>query len=187
MSGYAERGDVTQAMRVLEEFTRNYLEPDVDTYSFAIEVLGKDLHRRRGKFSPRLLTKNIDTADEILSQMEKERIAPTGDIIRNYTELLVLANEVSTATGVLKDVMQNNQSHIINNKTIYRVAMANAETGNFDLARNLAACTSEHISILHRNISSKEERYRHVESMKKVRAAEKAKQDNASDEEESKV
>lgn len=187
MSGYAERGDVHQAMRVLEEFRRSDLEPDVDTYSFAIEVLGKDLHRRKGKFSPRLLTKNIDTADVILSEMEKERVAPSGDIIRNYTELLVLADEVSTATGVLKDVMQNNQSHIINNKTIYRVAMANAENGNFDLARDLAACTSEHISILHRNISSKEERYRHVQNMRKGRAAEKAKQDDAIDEDESKL
>jgi pentatricopeptide repeat protein len=176
LSGYAERGDVKHTMFVFHSFAQFGLEPNSDSYSFAMEVLGKDIHRRiredRNKdrdnsVGQGLVDRNIDSADEILTMMERNGIPPSADVIRNYVELLCLAGEVATATGVVKDLLASDETKsAVNNKSIYRVAIANADVGDFELAWQLAAATSEYIPMLHRIIDSKEQRYRNLESIK---------------------
>jgi pentatricopeptide repeat protein len=167
MSAYAERGDVDRTLAVLEEFARHGLEPNVDSFSSAMEVLGKELYRRKKNYGQKLVDKNIEAAGAILTMMEEQNVEPSSDVIRNYVELLCLAEEVETATDVVMDVLRSDQSRNVNNKTLYRVAIANADMGNFDVARKLASSTSEYIAVLHRNIDSKEQRFIHVQQMKK--------------------
>ena len=105
--------------------------------------------------------------------MEEDGVPPSADVVRNYVELLCMGGELSTATALIEDCMTNDEMlSIVNNKALYRVALANAEAGNFDTAKKLASSTSETIPILHRKIRSKEQRFQHLESMRKRRERE---------------
>jgi pentatricopeptide repeat protein len=169
MSSYAERGDVSQAVGILDTIRQYGLKPNVDSYSFAVEVLGKDIHRRKKANNSEWVNRNLDIADSILTMMERDGVAPSADVVRNYVELLCIANEVSTATAIVTDCLSNDQHHCVNSKTLYRVAMANAEAGNFEMAKELSALTSERIPVLHRKIHSKEQRASHLESVTEAR------------------
>ena len=174
LSAYAERGDVGHALSTLFSFEMCGLKPNADSYSFAMEVLGKDVHRRRkeDKFRKReatvtqtVLDKNLDAADEILTRMEAQGIEPTADLIRNYIELLCLSGEINTATSVINDLLQSGKRDIVNNKTIYRVAIANADSGNFETAREVESALTEPIRSLESAIRSREQRHYHLKSL----------------------
>jgi pentatricopeptide repeat protein len=170
MSSYAERGDVNETLGILDIISQHGLTPNQDSYSFAMEVLGKDLHRRKSTKDKAWVHKNIELASTLLTMMEKECIAPSADVVRNYVELLCMGNELGTATALIEDCLSTDKmTSIINNKTLYRVALSNAEAGNIDKAKELAARTSETIPVLHRKIRSKEQRFDHLESMRKIR------------------
>jgi pentatricopeptide repeat protein len=156
LSAFSGMGRIEQAMDFLEQASALGLEPDVESYSFAIEALGKDLLRRRGAIPKALKEKSLEQAGSILDEMEQRNVSPSHDIVRNYVELLCLSGEVATATGVVKDALASNQPPLVSNKTIYRIAMANADQGHFCAARDLAYRTSEPIRTLHRNINVKE-------------------------------
>lgn len=84
--------------------------------------------------------------------MENHGIAPTTHILREYIELLCQMNDVATATAIVRETIQSNnantnagnedngqeQKPVIGNKTLYRVAVANAYAQNFDVAREMA-------------------------------------------------
>ena len=167
MSAYAERGAADTVLQMLDDFSKVGLDPDANSFSFAIEALGKDLHRRNKGYETGLVAKNLDAADSILSKMEAENVEPTSDIIRNYVELLCLAGEVETATGVVEDILQREQSGLLNDKILYRVAMANIEISNLDAARKLASATGEHVTKLHRVIKSQEQRLQNLQLVQK--------------------
>lgn len=166
MSSYAERGDTQETMNVLKIMKVHNLKPDGDSYSFAIESLGKDIHRRKKADDVPWVHKNLEIAASILTMMEEDNIVPSADVVRNYVELLCITNEVSTATSVVNDCLANGQRSSINNIILYRVAMANAEAGNIEMAKELASLTSETIPVLHRKIQSKEQRHLHLQRMK---------------------
>lgn len=173
MSAYAERGDVNETMRVLNSMKEHGFHANQDSYSFAMEALGKDLHRRKSTTDRSWVHKNIEIASSILTTMEEDGVPPSADVVRNYVELLCMGGELSTATALIEDCMTNDEMlSIVNNKALYRVALANAEAGNFDTAKKLASSTSEAIPILHRKIRSKEQRFQHLESMRKRRERE---------------
>lgn len=176
LSAFAERGDVNHALSTLSSFETFGLKPNADSYSFAMEVLGKDVNRRKREYIHRKsnsfvgraqLDTNIDAADEILTRMEGEGIDPNSDIIRNYVELLCLADEVTTATAVVNDLLQSKQKSVVNNKAIYRVAIANANLGNFEIARKLASVMTEPAPNLLRAIGSREQRRNHLEHLRR--------------------
>ena len=166
LSCYAERGDVREALHVLDTIKSCGLKPDVNSYSFAIEVLGKDINRRSKQGDTTKLQSSLDKADSVLTMMEADGISPSSDVIRNYVELLCIAGETNTATSVVVDCLSNDRFSI-NSKTLYKAAMANAEIGNFEVARDLASHITDDIPILHRKIRSKEQRYRHLQSVNK--------------------
>jgi hypothetical protein len=157
LSGGAERGDVDRTLFVLEEFSRNDVEPNADSFSFAFEALGKNIARRtRNPASKQMIESYLETADSFLTEMEERGIAPNHHIIREYVELLCLANEVETATSVVKETLAN--GGLVNNKTIYRVAMAHAAAKNFAIARELTLTASEPLTFLLENIERAERR-----------------------------
>mmetsp|Transcript_35409 Transcript_35409/g.55120 ORF Transcript_35409/g.55120 Transcript_35409/m.55120 type:complete len:326 (+) Transcript_35409:1-978(+) len=158
-SSYAERGNVQDALHVLDIMRRYGVKPNADSYSFAVEVLGKDMARRNKVNDFAWVQRSLDTADAILTKMEEDETAPSPDVIRNYVELLCLAGELSTATAVVDDCFSNGRGCLVNNKTLYRLATANADAGNFEIANRLASLTSEVIPILHRKIKEKQRRY----------------------------
>ena len=138
-----------------------------------MEVLGKDLHRRKSTSDRSWVHKNIEIAGSILTTMEENGVAPSGDVVRNYVELLCMGGELTTATALIEDCLTNDKMNtIVNNKTLYRVAVANAEAGNIETAKKMANLTSETIEILHRKIRSKEQRFVHLETMQKLREKE---------------
>jgi pentatricopeptide repeat protein len=157
LSCLAERGDTDDAIEVLRIFRDYDIEPNEDSYSFAMEALGKELHRLQvsGKleYNSSSVHKNIQLAGSLLSEMEDVGLTPSTDVVRNYLELLCLANEVETATAVTEDLLKDSYRNRVNNKAIYRVALANAEAGNFDKAKELAGLTSEVIPSLYRRIN----------------------------------
>jgi hypothetical protein len=156
LSGGAERGDIDRTLFVLEEFPRNDVEPNADSFSFAFEALGKNIARRtRNPASKHMIESYLETADGFLTEMEERGIAPNHHIIREYVELLCMANEVVTATAVVRETMAN--GGIVNNKTIYRVAMANVAGKNFDIARDLCLSASEPLPFLLENIERAEQ------------------------------
>jgi hypothetical protein len=156
LSGGAERGDVDRTLFVMEEFPRNDVEPNADSFSFAFEALGKNIARRtRNPASKHMIESYLETADGFLTEMEERGIAPNHHIIREYVELLCMANEVVTATAVVRETMAN--GGIVNNKTIYRVAMANVAGKNFDIARDLCLSASEPLPFLLENIERAEQ------------------------------
>lgn len=167
MSSYAERGDVNEVLRVMQTIREFELKPNQDSYAFAMEVLGKDLHRRKSLKDKSLVHQNIEKASSLLASMEEEGVQPSADFVRNYVELLCMGNELNTATELIQDCLATDaMKSVISNKTLYRAAMAHADVGNMDMAKELAAQTSEVIPVLIRKIKSKEQRFLHL---KKVR------------------
>jgi hypothetical protein len=164
LSGGAERGDIDRSLSLLDEFPRNDVRPDADSYSFALEALGKHLSRRTRKpAGPEVQSYCLETASSILAMMEDQGVAPTHHVIREYVELLCQTGQVDVATGVVLDSIEletgdaeDGLMPLVNNKVIYRVAMANAKQKKFDEARRLAGCSSEPIPWLLRAIEMNE-------------------------------
>ena len=95
--------------------------------------------------------------------MEEHEIYLTSDIVRNYVELLCLVGEVDTANAIVDDCLTNNKQDLIHDKTLYRIATANADRGDFDTAKRLASMTSEAIPTLYRRITkTRQNRLRRV-------------------------
>ncbi|CAJ1958464.1 unnamed protein product [Cylindrotheca closterium] len=167
MSSYAERGDVNDVLRVMQTIRDIDLQPNQDSYAFAMEVLGKDLHRRKSSKDKSLVHKNIEKASSLLASMEEEGVQPSADFVRNYVELLCMGNELNTATELIQDCLATDgMRSVISNKTLYRAAIAHADVGNMDIAKGLAAQTSELIPVLIRKIKSKEQRFLHLKSIR---------------------
>jgi pentatricopeptide repeat protein len=166
MSCYAERGDVSDVLFLLKTLRSNKLNPDVNSYSFAVEVLGKNIHRWGKSSDPAMIQENLDHADSILGMMEADGILPSRDLLRNYVELLCIAGESDTANMVIDDMLSNTPESVCS-KALYRIAMVNAERGDFDKARYLASLITDDIPILVKKIRSREQRFRHVKHTKK--------------------
>lgn len=166
MAAHAERGSVETTINMLHEFDRLEWAPTVDSYSFALEAVGKATGRMMNnaklRMAPekknRVIESYMALVDSVLTQMETPRgpsnqpITPTKHVIRNYVEFLCLANHVETATQVVTDFLEKQEGsgrlNVVDNKTILRVVIANAECGNFELAKRLAASTSESLQFL---------------------------------------
>jgi len=158
MSGSAERGDIDRTVALMEEYSRNDVKPNADTFSFALEALGKHLYRRTvHKPNQRLMVSVLEKADSLLTRMEEMGIAPTHNIVREYVELLCQTGDVKTATDV---VLENLDKGLVNSKAIYCVAMANAKRMDFEIARKLAVSGSEPLPFLIENIDKEERKHK---------------------------
>eukprot|EP00535_Pseudo-nitzschia_heimii_P005261 CAMPEP_0197177728 /NCGR_PEP_ID=MMETSP1423-20130617/3233_1 /TAXON_ID=476441 /ORGANISM="Pseudo-nitzschia heimii, Strain UNC1101" /LENGTH=777 /DNA_ID=CAMNT_0042627327 /DNA_START=238 /DNA_END=2571 /DNA_ORIENTATION=+ len=161
LSSYAERGDPLDAVETLELMSEYDIEPDADSYSFVIEALGRDIKKRLKTNDDGYMQQNVSIADSVLTVMEEKRTVPNTHVIRNYVELLCLAGEGETATSIVEDHLRSTDPAVrntVNNITIYRVASENADRGNFDRAKSLAARMTERNPALLRRIRSKEQR-----------------------------
>jgi hypothetical protein len=164
LSGGAERGDIDRSLSLLDEFARNDVRPDADSYSYALEALGKHLSRRTRKpAGPDVEGQCLETAGSLLTMMEDQGVAPTHHVIREYVELLCRTGQVDVATGVVLDSMglesadeEDGPMPLVSSKVIYRVATANLQQKKFDVARRLASCSSEPIPWLLRAIEKQE-------------------------------
>lgn len=155
LSAGAERGDIDRTLAILEEYARNNLQPNVDSYGFAFEALGKHLKRRTRKLpEPSLVVDCLSKADMFLTMMEENNVAPNHHVIKEYVELLCIAGEVETATSVVLDSVQT--PGLVNSKTLYRVAMANAHQGQIDIARKMEALSAEPMPFLADAIAKRE-------------------------------
>jgi len=175
LSAYGERGDVRDLLNLFDLAIDDWgIEPNHESFSFAMEGLGKDIHRRRRSEDDSYVHRNVEMADNLLTMMERANVAPTSDIVRNYVELLFLAGEADVATDVIYDCLSRGNNYLVNNKTIYRAAVANAIGGKIEVAKDLASLTSETIPLLARKIKTNEQRHCHLEAIQKPESVEKS-------------
>lgn len=153
LSAYAERGNIRRTEASMSDFSYFGLEPNADSFSFAMEALGKHVFRKNA--DDQLIKTVIEQADALLSEIENREIGPTHHIIRAYAELLCLTDDTETATHLVRLLLKNDR--LLDNKTIYRVAMANIARHRFDLARQLANSGTEPMPFLLDNIKKEEE------------------------------
>ena len=163
LSGAAERGDVDFVLRLWSGLERYDIVPNTESYSFVFESLGKNL-RRREKFDTNRNDKVhmdacVSMADNYLSKMEAQNIAPTQHIVREYIEMLCLVQQVDTATTIVLESLRTGEESLISDKTIYRVASANAQLQQFEIARKLAESRrgSELIELLLSNMAGEKD------------------------------
>lgn len=164
MSCYAERGDFADVFEILDCMHMKNITPDCNSYSFAIEALGKNIHRWKKSCDSIRLQENLDHANRILSMMEESCIPPSTDFVRNYVELLCIAGESETADLVVDDILVSFPKSVCS-KTLYRLALANCERFEFERARQLASRITDHIPTLMNKIRSLEQRARHVKGV----------------------
>lgn len=115
-----------------------------------MEAVGKHLGRRtQSGTSEEVVQRVLAAADTILSNMESQGISPTQYILRDYVEMLCHANEVDTATSVVRELATSAESKLLNSKIIYCVAVANAKQGNFEVATEIANASPEPMPFVH--------------------------------------
>jgi hypothetical protein len=101
----------------------------------------------------------VIAAESFLTRMERNDIAPTHHIIRDYVEMLCLVGQVDTATTILKEAVD--EEGLVSSKSIYRVALANAKIQKFDVAREVALWgTEEPVPFLISNIEREEKLFK---------------------------
>jgi pentatricopeptide repeat protein len=137
----AERGEIHRVLSLLQEFERNDIKPDVDSYSFAFQSLGKNITREQHQqtCSDEHISACLVAADSFLASMETEDIPFDHHILREYCELLCAVGQVDVATSIVLETAKDDYE-LVNSKTIYKVALSNAKQQNFDLARQVARC-----------------------------------------------
>ena len=152
LSASAERGDLDNSVKIMNMVEEAKLPTNVDTFCFAFEALGKHLGFHLKKNNQRGVRNRkevcgyvLSRAMEYLDMMDARGIPLDHHIVKEYVELLCGADEVQTATQVVLDSLQ---SGTVNNKTLYRVSISNAEKGDFDMARELAGKGTEPMPFL---------------------------------------
>jgi len=161
MSCYSERGDTLDVFGILDHMVLKGISPDCNSYSFAMEALGKCIHRRRLHDKPSKIQENLDHADRILCMMEENHVLPSTDFVRNYVELLCLVGETKTADALVDDMLEQFPESVCS-KTLYKLAVTNAEQGEFERAKKLASRITDHIPTLMSKIRSRQQRARHL-------------------------
>jgi hypothetical protein len=171
----AERGNSEYAFSVLtHDFGTHNLEPNADSFCFAIESLGKNaLKERHTSHATEVINNILMKAEAILSIMESAGIVPTQHIIKEYTEVLCQTGQLETATEVVFDTYNDLGS--VSSKTVYRVAMANARAGRHEIAREIAKYSDLPVPFLTHNIDLEEKYYKkHIELERLRQLAEKS-------------
>jgi hypothetical protein len=142
ISGWSERANKKQVWRLLQSyFFNNVIEPNADTISFALEVLGKRAARSmkyNGFVYDGDMREWLTKADELLTWMETKGIVPTHHVIRDYVELLCLLDELDLASQVVRDFMGSDRASV-SSKALYRLAVTCIEKGKIDAGMEFAA------------------------------------------------
>ncbi|CAB9497020.1 expressed unknown protein [Seminavis robusta] len=158
LSAHAWRGNVDSCLSLLEMFQSQGWSPSIDSFTFVLESVGKATRRLvddKLLINPNkkqyILDSYLATVESILGQLEETQddqgnpIALDKRFIRNYIEFLCLIDDVKTAGLVVIDFLEQTGrlEQLVDNKTLLRVAVAHASKGDYDLARQFAASTSE--------------------------------------------
>lgn len=159
MSFFAFRGDVTNVFHILQSMRSHKIKPDINSYSFAMEVLGKHILSLEKNPTPYQLQTNLDHARDILDDMEKDGILLSRDLLRNYIELLCVTGESAMANLVVDDMIRDSPD-VVCSKTLYRLIKESVDNGDFERARTLAALIRDDIPTIWNRIRRQEQRYR---------------------------
>lgn len=162
LSCLAERGDSDSAFHVLFNDFDKYddVEPNADSYCFALESLGKHVLRAtRHSSADDTKAHCIRQSEKLLNIMEEQNIVLTHHIIYEYTELLCQTDQISTASDVVFDA--HREFGYVHSKVIYRVAMANSKAGNHEMAYKIASLADIEIPRLFQNLNGNELLDRH--------------------------
>jgi len=172
MSAFSWKADVKNCISLLDRSLKHDLNVDTDAFSFALESVGKatkKLNNNRAKMSDyryqSILDEFADAADRILTLFEKAKdksgnaLLPNHHFVQNYVEFLCSLGQVETATLVLTDFLakyDETGAKIVDNKTLARVAVANAEAGDIEMARKCLASMSESLPYLEKRVDQLE-------------------------------
>ena len=177
MSAYAWKGDVHGCLNLLNKAISHSVTLDTDTFSFALESVGKGTKRlvdnRNVALSDftrqSILDENLKAVESILKQFEEARdstgrpFEPNHHFVRNYVEFLCTLGQTETASMVAVDFLEqgnSSETRLVDNKTLARVAVDNAEAGNFDMARKCLASMSESLPFLEGKVNRSDKKTR---------------------------
>lgn len=177
MSAYAWKGDVHACLNLLNKAISHGMTLDTDTFSFALESVGKGTKRlvtnsnvKLSEFKRQsILDDNVKAAEIVLEQFEEAEdstgscFEPNHHFVRNYVEFLCLLGQTETGTMVAIDFLKQGESsetRLVDNKTLAKVAVDNAEAGNFEMARKCLASMSESLPFLEEKINRTEKETR---------------------------
>lgn len=158
MSFYAYRGDVTNVFHILKTMRSRNIKPDIHSYSFAMEVLGKHILALTSNATPYQLQVAWDHATNILDEMEKDDVLISRDLLRNYIELLCVTGESNLADSVVDDMIRDSPD-LVCSKTLYTLIKVNVDNRDFDRARTLARQIRDDIPTIWNMISRQEQRH----------------------------
>ena len=163
VAAHAWQGNVSRTMELLDVYRDNGWSPDDETFSYVMESVGKATRRleRAGKKVRKDLTNSyFEAAESVLGQMENTKdeggnpVTPSHHFVRGYVEMLCLLGDVKTGGLVATDLLnqEGGTKQRVDNKTLWRLALAHATLGDYDKARELAASTSETLPFMEAKI-----------------------------------
>jgi hypothetical protein len=145
LASAADRGDLDNSVHLMNMIREADLPANVNSFSFAFEALGKHLmfnlnNQRLARKSKEIYAYCMAKAMEYLDMMDARKIPMNHDVVREYVYLLDMVGETETATQVLLDALGKGR---VDSRALYHMAMANADSGNFEVAYRLARSGTE--------------------------------------------
>ena len=150
MSACAECGDVERTLSVLfDDFPTYQIEPNDDSFSFAMEALAVNARVKEAGFEKESL---VEAAEDLLNMMSKRHLAVDRHVFHEYIRVLLNSGELEMATASTFDAIRT-RTYEVDNKTI--VILINSlcvDSGCFDVARQLASLGTEPLPFLLKKI-----------------------------------
>ena len=152
LSACGELGEVDRAFATLDEMERFGMDPDQDSYSYAMESLANELKQRQKQqqqqppWDETKKASRLEAAEALLDCMENQGLSVSQHVFHQYINLLTTVDEVELATQCIQDALGSGLE--VANLTIKIVVDSQIEQGNFDVALELAEKTTEPFDFL---------------------------------------
>lgn len=150
MSACAECGDVERTFSVLfDDFPRYNIEPNEDSFSFAMEALAVNARAQEAAFDKKSL---LEAAEDLLDMMSARNVAVDRHVFHEYIRVLLNSGDLETATASTFDVIGTKAFEVDNKTIVILINSLCVASGSFDLARQLASLTTEPLPFLLKKI-----------------------------------
>jgi len=165
---------------------------NADTYSYILEGVGKALftmlhdQNTTDSFREYAINRALGQAQDLLDEMEERNIIPSHHVVRQYVELLCTVGDIETANTMVLDYLQSTNdpttwegdSQIeMSSRSIYRVARANLESGNPEMAQEIGKYCSRHFIRFHSQVAAELQRQKSKHTQNHQYVAEDTKPD----------
>ena len=150
MSACAECGDIDRTLSVLfDDFRRYGIEPNSDSFSFAMEALAVNARSQESDVDNVSL---LAAAEDLLNMMSQQSIDVDRHVFREYIRVLINAGALELATASTFDAIRAERFEVDNKTVVILINSLCCVSHRFDVARELASLASEPLPFLFRKI-----------------------------------